>query len=129
MGAESDGAVLAGAGVGSVSGDGGSRVWPRYSRQKQVPCYARDSRKTACLGRRALQDTGCFLAGVDGRGFSLESGGKTAAVQSAAVAAVDKGEGTQRGTVLGVMGGHGSLQKERLDLGFFGEPRGGEAHF
>ncbi len=77
-----------------------------------------------------------FLAGVDGRGFSLESGGpsrlrinKTAALQSAAVAAVDKHEGTQRGTVLGAIGGHGSLQKERLDLGFLGEPRGGEAHF
>src|SRR5260370_30655709 len=70
-----------------------------------------------------------FLAGVDGRGFSLESGGKTAALQSAAVAAVGKGERTQRGTVLGAIGGHGSLQKERLDLGFLGEPRGGEAHF
>ncbi len=55
--------------------------------------------------------------------------GMADAAGSAAVAAVDKGEGTQRGTVLGVMGGHGSLQKERLDLGFFGEPRGGEAHF
>jgi hypothetical protein len=32
----------------------------------------------------------------------------------------DKGEGTQRGTALGVVGGHGSLQKERLDLGFLG---------
>ena len=61
-----------------------------------------------------------FLAGVDGRGFSLESGGKTAALQSAAVAAVGKGERTQRGTVLGAIGGHGSLQKERLDLGFLG---------
>jgi hypothetical protein len=27
------------------------------------------------------------------------------------------------------MGGHGSLQKERFDLGFSGEPRRGEAHF
>jgi len=43
--------------------------------------------------------------------------------------AVDKHERTQRGTVLGASGGHGSLQKERLDLGFLGEPRGGEAHF
>jgi hypothetical protein len=46
-----------------------------------------------------------------------------------ALAAVDKGERTQRGTVVGAIGGHGSLQKEILDLGFFGEPRGGEAHF
>src|SRR6266852_56029 len=36
---------------------------------------------------------------------------------------------TQRGTVLGAIGGHGSLQKERLDFGIFGEPRGGEAQF
>jgi hypothetical protein len=47
---------------------------------------------------------------------------------SAALAAVGKGEGTQRGTVLGAIGGHGSLRK-RLDLGFLGEPRGGEAYF
>ena len=45
------------------------------------------------------------------------------------VAAVDKDERTQRGTIVGAIGGHGSLQKERLDLGFFREPRGGEAHF
>ena len=77
-----------------------------------------------------LQPTGVERAEVGmGRGFSLESGGKTAALQSAAVAAVGKGERTQRGTVLGAIGGHGSLQKERLDLGFLGDPRGGEAHF
>ena len=52
-----------------------------------------------------------------------------AALQSAAVAGVGNTEGTQRGTVLGAIGGHGSLQKERLDLGLFGEPRGGETHF
>jgi hypothetical protein len=39
----------------------------------------------------------------------------------AATAAVDKREGTQGRTVVGAIGGHGSLQKERLDLGFFGE--------
>jgi hypothetical protein len=39
---------------------------------------------------------------------------------SAALAAISKGERTQRGTVLGAIGGHGSLQKERLDLGFLG---------
>jgi hypothetical protein len=38
---------------------------------------------------------------------------------SAALAAIGKGESTQRGTVLGAIG-HGSLQKERLNLGFFG---------
>jgi hypothetical protein len=47
----------------------------------------------------------------------------------AAVAAVGKGERTQRGTVVGAIGGHGSLQKEGLDFGFLGEPRGGEAHY
>jgi hypothetical protein len=31
---------------------------------------------------------------------------------SAAVAAVCKGEGTQRGTDVGAIGGHGSLQKK-----------------
>ncbi len=39
---------------------------------------------------------------------------------SAALAGIGKGERTQRGTVLGAIGGHGSLQKERLDLGFLG---------
>jgi hypothetical protein len=43
------------------------------------------------------------------------------------VAAVDEGERTQRGTVLGAIGGHGSFQKERF--GILGESRGGEAHF
>jgi hypothetical protein len=52
-----------------------------------------------------------------------------AALQSAAVAAGGKGKGTQRGTVLGAIGGHGSLQKKDSILGFFVEPRGGEAHF
>ena len=47
---------------------------------------------------------------------------------NAAVAAVDEGERTQRGTVLGAIG-HGSLQKEDLDFGIFGEPRGSETHF
>jgi hypothetical protein len=52
------------------------------------------------------------------------------AARNAAVAAVDKGERTQRGAVVGAIGGHGSLQKERLDFGIFGgEPRGGETHF
>ncbi len=64
-----------------------------------------------------------FLAGVEGAEIRMAG-----LAGNAAVAAVDKGEGTQRGTVLGAIG-HGSLQKERLDLGFFGEPRGGEAHF
>jgi hypothetical protein len=45
------------------------------------------------------------------------------------VAAVDEHERTQRGTVLGAIGGHGSLQKERLDFGIFGESRGGETHY
>src|SRR5216683_3431559 len=40
--------------------------------------------------------------------------------RNAALAAIGKGELTQRGTVLGAISGHGSLQKERLDLGFLG---------
>jgi hypothetical protein len=46
---------------------------------------------------------------------------------SAALASIGKGESTQRGTVLGAIG-HGSLQKERLDLGFLADSRRGEAH-
>jgi hypothetical protein len=38
----------------------------------------------------------------------------------AAAAAVDEGEGTQRETVFGASGGHGSLQEEDLILGFWG---------
>ncbi len=40
------------------------------------------------------------------------------AAGNAAVAAVEKGEQTQRGTVLGAIG-HGSLQKEDFDFGIF----------
>ncbi len=64
-----------------------------------------------------------FLAGVEGA-----EGGMAGLARNAAVAAVDEGERTQRGTVLGAIG-HGSLQKEDLDFGIFGEPRGSEAHF
>ncbi len=42
------------------------------------------------------------------------------AAGSAALAAIGKGERTQRGTVVGAIGGHGSLQKERLNFGIFG---------
>jgi hypothetical protein len=35
-----------------------------------------------------------------------------AGARSTALAAIGKGERTQRGTVLGAIGGHGSLQKE-----------------
>ena len=66
----------------------------------------------------------CILAGVEGAEIRMAE-----LARNAAVAAVDKHERTLRGTVLGAIGGHGSLQKERLDLGFLGEPRGGEAHF
>ncbi len=65
-----------------------------------------------------------FLAGVERAEIRM-----VGAAGNAAVAAVDKHERTQRGTVLGAIGGHGSLQKERLDFGIFGEPRGGEAQF
>src|SRR5229473_8077316 len=56
----------------------------------------------------------CVLAGVEGA--EIRMGGLS---RNAAVAAIGKGERTQRGTVLGVIGGHGSLQKERLDFGIF----------
>ncbi len=56
----------------------------------------------------------CVLAGVEGAEIRV-----VGAAGNAAVAAVDKGEGTQRGTVVGAIG-HGSLQKERLDFGIFG---------
>jgi hypothetical protein len=46
-----------------------------------------------------------------------------------AAVAVNKHERTHRETVLGAIGGHGSLQKERLDFGIFAESRGGETHF
>jgi hypothetical protein len=54
--------------------------------------------------------------------------------RSTALAAVGKGERTQRGTIVGAIGGHRSLQKEDLDFGIFGktifgQPRGGEAQF
>ena len=66
----------------------------------------------------------CFLTGVEGAEVRMAE-----LAGNAAVAAVDKHERTQRGTVLGVIGGHGSLQKERLDFGIFGEPRGSETQF
>ncbi len=46
--------------------------------------------------------------------------GMADAAGNAAVAAVGKGEGRQRETVVGAIGGHGSLQKERFDFGIFG---------
>src|SRR6266852_3799064 len=98
-----------------------TRVWPRYSGKKQIPRCPRDD--TGARGHRAgrSEDPPLQLKGAEI--------GMAGLARNAAVAAVDKGEGTQRGTVLGAIGGHGSLQKERLDLGFLGEPRGGEAHF
>jgi len=74
-----------------------------------------------------------LTGGFGGKGLRILAGVEPAEVRmggpgSAALAAIGKGERTQRGTVLGASGGHGSLQKERLDLGFLGEPRGGEAH-
>ena len=66
----------------------------------------------------------CILAGVERAEIGMAE-----LAGNAAAAAVDEHERTQRVTVLGAIGGHGSLQKERLDLGFFGEPRGGETHF
>ncbi len=55
-----------------------------------------------------------FLAGVERAEVRM-----VGAAGNAAVAAVDKHERTQRGTVLGAIGGHGSLQKEGLDFGIF----------
>ena len=69
------------------------------------------------LARKGLR----VLAGVERAEVRMVGAG------SAALAAIGKGERTQRGTDVGAMGGHGSLQKEDLILGFCGEPRGGEA--
>jgi hypothetical protein len=55
-----------------------------------------------------------FLASVEGAEIRIAG-----LPRNAAVAAVNKHERTQRRTVLGVVGGHGSLQKERLDFGIF----------
>src|SRR4029077_12652218 len=66
----------------------------------------------------------CFFAGVEGAEIRIAG-----LPGNAAVAAVNKHERTQIGTVLGVIGGHGSLQKERLDFGILWEPRGSETHF
>ena len=63
-----------------------------------------------------------FLAGVEGAEM-----GMAVAARRAAAAAIGERERTQGRAVLGVIGGHGSLQKERF--GILGEPRGSEAHF
>ena len=55
------------------------------------------------LARKGL----CVLAGVEGAEVRMAG-----LAWHAAVAAIGKGERTQRGTVLGVIGGHRSLQKE-----------------
>jgi len=74
---------------------------------------------------RANRDRGELLAGfLAGVWNAIGMAGPPG---STAPAAIGKGERAQRGTVLGAMGGHGSLQKERL--GIFGESRGGEAHY
>src|SRR5260370_29949850 len=93
-----------------------TRVWPRYSREKQIPCNARDSRKAACLGRRALQNTGCARGHRAGgsedpplqivEGAEIRMGGPG----RAALAALGKGERKQRGNGLGAIGGNGKLQ-------------------
>ncbi len=69
------------------------------------------------------------LAGLKTRHYSLRAW-EAGLAGHTALAAIGKSESTQRGTVLGAIGGHGSLQKERLDFGFIGEEsRGGETHF
>src|SRR5260370_22454390 len=103
------------------------------SRQESVPkalmysCWAR-----CRVWTKVLAEIGEGRERIYHRGHGDQSTERTesycAALQSAAMAAVGKGEGTQRGTALGAIGGHGSLQKEGLDFGFFGEPRGSKAH-
>src|SRR5690348_5937636 len=58
----------------------------------------------------------CFLAGVEGAEIRM-----AVAARSAAAAAISESERAQGHAVLGVIGGHGSLQKERF--GILGEPR------
>ncbi len=60
-------------------------------------------------GHRAggSEDLPLQLPGVEGAEIRM-----VVAAGNAAVAAVDKHERTQRGTVLGAIGGHGDLQKD-----------------
>ena len=64
----------------------------------------------------------CLLAGVEGAEIGMAE-----LAGNAAVAAVNKHERTQRGTVLGATWKFS--RKKILILGFLGEPRGGEAYF
>ena len=53
-----------------------------------------------------------FFAGMEGR-----REGMAGLARNAAVAAVDEGEGTQRGTIVGTIGEDRGLHKEGLDFG------------
>jgi hypothetical protein len=55
-----------------------------------------------------------FLAGVESAEIRM-----AVAARHAALAAVGELESTQRDTIVGAIGGHGSLQKEDLDFGIF----------
>lgn len=57
-----------------------------------------------------------FLASMEGAEV-----GMAVAARHAALAAIGEGESTQRGTNVGAVCGHGSLQKKDLDFGFIGE--------
>src|SRR5467141_1808676 len=94
-------------------------------------CWARGRICTTTAKSRALAALGMTqalaaiaLAGLKTRHYNLRVEraqiGMAELAGNAAVAAVDKHERTQRGTVLGAIGGHGDLQKERLDFGIFG---------
>ncbi len=95
----------------------------RLGRAKARPYNTLRRRRTAgektrsARGHRAggSEDPPLQLTGVEGA--EIRMAGLSG---SAAVLAVGKGERTQRGTVVGAIGGHGSLQKERLDFGIFG---------
>src|SRR6202158_4632574 len=90
------------------------RVWD-YNGERQRPRCSRD-------GTGAL----AAIAGLKTRHYNGEKQVPRLPAQAgcarddAGAGGRGKGEGTQRGTVLGAIVGHGSLQKERLDLGFVG---------
>jgi hypothetical protein len=65
-----------------------------------------------------------FLACVEGAEMRMAG-----LAGNAAVAAVDEGERTQIGTVLGAVGGHGSSPERKIRFWIFGESRGGETYF
>src|SRR5216684_6770493 len=101
-----------------------TRVWPRSSREKQIPCNARDSRKAACFGRRALQDTGCargHRAGLsedrryDGESRSLIALGMTPGARGRRVGGSEDPPLQLKGAEVGMVGAAGNAAVAAVD--------------